>query len=99
MPSSTVLLDIYETGVKAEFNIPLSELGLALGENLRGDPQRIVATHGSQFASYFPKHIRPIAPDGRAWTVEVDGFSVSKTEQALTGPYRALGSTRAYTSS
>lgn len=60
MPSSTVFLDIYETGVKAEINIPLSELGLALGENLRGDPQRIVATYGSQFASYFPRHIGPL---------------------------------------
>jgi hypothetical protein len=90
MPSSIVFLDIYQTGVKAEINIPLSELGLALGEDLLGDPQRIVATHGSQFASYFLKHIRPIAPDGRAWTVEVNGFSVSKTEQALTGPYQEL---------
>ena len=44
MPNSVSLLDVHEKTVQAELQIPLSELGLAIKEDLLGNPDRVLAT-------------------------------------------------------
>jgi len=90
MPSSVVLLDVYENAVEAEVQIPLSELSLALKEDLMGDPDAVLAAHGAELRSYLTQHIRPSTPDGQSWSVRVDDLIVKGAEQTATGPYQEL---------
>jgi hypothetical protein len=90
MASSVLLLDVHEGTVQAEAQIPLSELGLAIKENLLGDPDAVLATYGTQLESYLIDHIRPVTPEGEPWQVTVAGLSVKKAEQTATGPYQEL---------
>lgn len=89
-PSSVVLLDVHESSVEAEVQIPLSELGLALKKDLMGDPASVLEAHGAELRSYLPQHIRPSTPDGRSWSVRVDDLIVKGAEQTATGPYQEL---------
>ena len=90
MANSIVLLEVHESTVQAEVQIPLSELGLAIKENLLGDPNAVVSTYGARLESYLTEHIQPLTPEGESWTVAVDGLSVKEAEQTATGPYQEL---------
>ena len=68
---STVYLDFRPDRVSAELILPLSELELAFGQPLTLSPQDIVPRFGSALARYVSEHISLVAPDGRAWRVEV----------------------------
>ena len=69
MPSSVVLLDVHEQSVGAELQLPLSELSLALKEDLSGDPDTLLAEHGAQLRDYLLDHVQPLTPEGQPWTV------------------------------
>ena len=90
MANSVVLLDVYESEVRGEVQIPLSQLGLALKEDLLGDPDEMLAAYGARFKTYLPQHIQPLTPDGEPWAVQVDALSVRGAEQTATGPYQEL---------
>ena len=90
MPSSILLLDIHEGTVQAELQIPLTELGLALKENLLGDSETILNTYGTQLESYLIEHSQALTPEGKPWSVTVDSLSVKEAEQTATGPYQEL---------
>ena len=83
MPSSVLLLDVHEQTVGAELQIPLSELGLALKEDLMGEPDTVLASYGAQLRDYLKQHIQPVTSEGQAWTVQVDNLTV-KTVNART---------------
>jgi hypothetical protein len=88
MPHSVVLLDVHESSVSAELELPVDELYRASGIDLRtvgagaipADPVR----------AYLTAHIRPATTTGQAWTVRVGDLSLSRSEQTSTGPYREL---------
>jgi hypothetical protein len=63
-PQSEVLLESRPDGIRAELVLPLDELALALPG----------AAHASeaQMSAYLAAHIRPVAPDGRAWVVKIE---------------------------
>ena len=90
MPSSVLLLDVHEHTVQAESQVPLSELGLALKEDLIGDPNTVLAQYGVQLKTYLKAHIKPVTSEGQPWTVEVDDLGVKGAEQTATGPYQEL---------
>lgn len=63
-PQSEVLLESRPDGIHAELVLPLDQLQLALPGGLpAGD---------AEMAAYLAAHIRPVAPDGRAWVVKVE---------------------------
>ena len=90
MPSSVLILEVYEHMVGAELQVPLSELGLALKEDLMGNPDAVLAKYGTQLETYLAEHIQPVTADGQPWTVQVDNLSVKGAEQTATGPYQEL---------
>ena len=90
MPNSVLLLDVHEETVQAELQIPLSELGLALKEDLSDDPDAVLAGYGAGLEAYLAEHIRPLTADGEPWAVQVDSMSVNEAEQTATGPYQEL---------
>ncbi|MFP5391701.1 MAG: HupE/UreJ family protein [Gammaproteobacteria bacterium] len=56
--SSLVVLSAGAHDIRADVTLPLDELKLALSQD-------------AQLGAYLAAHIRPVAPDGRAWTVKV----------------------------
>lgn len=61
-PSSEALLEVEPDSVRMHLTLPLDELGLAFPLAGAGD---------ATLAAYLSAHIRPVAPDGRAWLVRV----------------------------
>ena len=92
MPTSRVLLDLQGTGVAAEIQLPLSELQLALGQQLDVTTQleTLVARSGPALRAYLRAHVRPASYEGQPWTVTVGDLRVSAAEQTDTGPYQEL---------
>lgn len=70
-PQSEVLLEGRADSVRAEITLPLDELALAFGKPLVDQPSKRVLATDADLAAYLAAHIRPVAPDGRAWTVKV----------------------------
>ncbi|WP_233454721.1 HupE/UreJ family protein [Hymenobacter negativus] len=90
MPNSVVLLDLHPTGVGAELQLPLGELQAAFGHDVAMHPETLVARLGPALREYLAQHVRPVSPDGNAWTVAVRDLSVHAAEQTNTGPYQQL---------
>ncbi len=70
-PHSEIMLEGHADSVRAEITLPLDELALAFGEPLVDAPSNHVLVGDAHIAAYLAAHIRPVAPDGRAWTVKV----------------------------
>lgn len=70
-PQSEVLLRGDAGSVHAEVTLPLDELALAFGRPLVEVPSNRVLVTDAELAAYLAAHVRPVAPDGRAWTVKV----------------------------
>jgi hypothetical protein len=71
MPSSAVVLRLHRTGIDTELTLPISELATGWGKPLPGDAVGAVRQYGEDLKDYLRAHVRPMAPDGRPWTVTV----------------------------
>jgi HupE / UreJ protein len=71
-PQSEVLLEGGAGAVHATVTLPLDELAPAFGRPLVDTPSNRVLVTDAQLAAYLAAHVRPTAPDGRAWTVKVN---------------------------
>jgi catechol 2,3-dioxygenase-like lactoylglutathione lyase family enzyme len=79
-PQSEVLLVGGAAGIRAELVLPLDELMLAFDRPIvavsgrKPAPVKVLVTD-ADMAAYLAAHIRPVAPDGRAWVVKVEHLS------------------------
>ncbi|MGC3990059.1 MAG: hypothetical protein QM796_10350 [Chthoniobacteraceae bacterium] len=87
MPTSAVMLDFERSDVAAELVLPLQELEIAFKHPLLDTPDQVVPEYGPELKTYLLAHIHPIAPDGRAWTVEVQDLS-GKNERGAARSHR-----------
>ncbi|WP_130301052.1 MULTISPECIES: HupE/UreJ family protein [unclassified Duganella] len=71
-PQSEVLLESRQDSIRAELTLPLDELKLAIPLDKLGD---------AALAQYLAAHIRPVAPDGRAWLVRLDSVRWRRDRQ------------------
>ena len=71
-PQSELLLDVGADSVRADFTLPLDELKLAFTAPLTDAGASKVLVPDAQIAAYLVAHVRPVAPDGRAWSVRVE---------------------------
>lgn len=71
-PSSEVLLSVDANTIGAEVTLPVDELKLAFPSALVDATGRWSAASDAQVAAYLVAHLRPVAPDGRAWSVKVE---------------------------
>jgi hypothetical protein len=75
MPSSAVVLRVHSAGIDAELTLPISELAVGWDKPLPMDAVQTVQQYGGELEDYIRAHVRPMAPDGRPWTVTVRGLS------------------------
>ncbi|MYM21178.1 HupE/UreJ family protein [Duganella sp. FT135W] len=71
-PQSEVLLESRQDSIHAELVLPLDELKLAIPLDGVSD---------AALAQYLAAHVRPLAPDGRAWLVKVERLRWQRTQQ------------------
>ena len=71
MPSSSVVLRVHRAEIDAELTLPIGELAMGWEKPLPRDAVRTVQRFGEEIKDYVRAHVRPTAPDGRAWTVTV----------------------------
>ena len=71
MPSSAVVLRLRRTSIDAELTLPTIELALGWDKPLPPDAARTIQQYGPDLKAYVLQHVRPVAPDGRPWTVTV----------------------------
>jgi hypothetical protein len=71
MPNSSVVLRLHRAGIDAELTLPISELAMGWEKPLPRDAVRTVQQYGAELADYIRAHVRPVAPDGRPWTITV----------------------------
>lgn len=72
MPSSAVLLHLHNKSIEAQLYLPIIELRLGWQQPVPMDAVQAVKEYGGPLKAYVRKHIHPVAPDGRPWTVTVD---------------------------
>src|SRR4051812_34233781 len=71
MPNSAVVLRLHRTGIDTELTLPISELATGWEKPLPRDAVQAVRDYEEQLKDYVRAHVRPLAPDGRPWTVTV----------------------------
>lgn len=71
MPNSAVVLRLHRDAIDAEVTLPIIELTLGWEKPLPMDPGQVVRQYGEELKGYVLDHVRPVAPDGRPWTVTV----------------------------
>lgn len=89
-PTTTMLLGIGPEQVEMTLHVPLNELELAFGHGVTLNPERTMAVWRSEFRSYLLRHIHPRTLGGRAWVVKVQNMTLSKAEQAQSGPFQEI---------
>ena len=72
MPQTAVMLDFERSGVSAEMILPLQDLQSATNRRLVADQDSAVIKDDSMLRDYILERVRPVAPDGRPWTVKVE---------------------------
>src|ERR1700712_545187 len=94
MPHSVVELDVDENSVTATLQLPLDDLGLAVGQqDLNGLPDGTLAEPAGTLRDYLAAHFRVTTETGKAWAVVIGDIGISAAEQTSTGPYRELTAT------
>ncbi len=81
MPSTAIMLDFHRDAVAAELVLPLEELQLSFKQPLLSTPGEVLPKYGPALKAYLLEHVRPLAPDGHPWTVEVSDLHVKLNEQ------------------
>jgi HupE / UreJ protein len=75
MPNSSVVLRVHRGGIDAELTLPIGELATGWEKPLPRDAVETVRQYGEEIKDYVRAHVRPVAPDGRPWTVTVGDVS------------------------
>ena len=91
LQATALNLDLGSSTVKAELQLPLDQLGMALSLPLAGapaaggtspaastPPEAVVPRFGSVLIGYIQEHIRATAPDGRAFAVSIGSMAVER---------------------
>ncbi len=74
MPSSALILRLHGGEIDAEVLLPVAELKLGWDKPFPlNDADVVVRDYGQALKGYVVAHVRPVAPDGRPWTVRVVG--------------------------
>lgn len=96
LPGSSVLLDFQEEQVQAELHLPLPDLEIGFTHDpadpessfqrigqmpFTNTPGRVLPGYGTKIQAYLGRHIHPVAPDGRPWSVDVQDVSLDTRRQ------------------
>jgi len=75
-PTSAVVLRMRGTTIDAELTLPVVELKLGWDKPFPfNNATAVVRDYGPALRKYICSHVRPVSPDGRAWTVSVGALT------------------------
>jgi len=89
-PTTLAAIDVSTDRVELSLHLPLSELELAFRHNVTRDPDTTISAWGEPVRQYLAADIHPVSPDGHAWHVQPLDMSLSKSEQAQSGPFQEV---------
>ena len=89
-PTTLIALDIAQDHVAMSVHIPLSELELAFGHDVSRNPEQRMPEWEAPFRAYLVRHIRPLTPAGKPWTVQVLDMKAERAEQTRSGPFQEV---------
>lgn len=92
VPSSSVRLDVDDTGIVATVDIPVDDLEVASGIDLGEGTQADIDANADALEAYLTEHFTPTSDDGESWSVtEGDALTVSSAgDAATTGIYEQV---------
>ncbi|MEU1182887.1 HupE/UreJ family protein [Streptomyces sp. NPDC005820] len=91
MPHSVLLLDVHETSVTAELQLPVGDFSRASGIALDDSTTaKQLSARSAAIRRYLAAHLHPTTGRGTAWTVTFGGPALGRAEQTSTGTYREL---------
>ncbi len=90
MPNSLVRLKVLSNCIRAEIQIPLSELVAAWGINDDQHPALFFQKNEQKLRRYLVQHIRPMSMQKVAWKLQLDDLILSTTENPINGKYYEL---------
>lgn len=90
MPHSIIELTVGPETVKADLELPIEDLALALGDSPVDSDGALLPGADATLSDYLSEHVRITSPDGAAWETAVTTLSVSEAEQTSTGPYQEV---------
>lgn len=85
MPSSILNLDIGATSIKAEIQMPLSELQLAMNIDLGENPENQLDNYKNIIKNYLYNHIKI-----KNWNVSIGDLKTKDANQIASGDYKEL---------
>jgi hypothetical protein len=80
-PNSLILLDIQSNSVAVELQLPVSELELALGQNIKLNTPELIAQLKPQLKDYLIQHIRPLSISHENWLIEIKNIELNAIKQ------------------
>ncbi|MFJ8112106.1 HupE/UreJ family protein [Streptomyces sp. NPDC096132] len=85
-----LLLDVHETSVTAELELPVDDFSRASGIDLADTTAAGLPAKTAAIRNYLAAHVHPATIQGKAWTVTFGGITLGRSEQTSTGTYREL---------
>jgi hypothetical protein len=79
VPPSTVMLDLGRSGIDAELQLPLSELGAALGLPLASSPGTVIPQYGPRIGQYVEDRLQVHSRDGRPYALRIESLGMQRT--------------------
>ncbi len=80
VPPSIVMLDIGRSAIDVELQLPLSELGAALGLPLTSTPDRVVPQYGDRIERYITERMQVRSADGRPYALRIESLGMRATD-------------------
>ncbi len=90
MPNTIILLDVHESSIEAELQLPLQEFERAFGKQFAGNSAHALEQYRLEVASYLVRHSFAQTKNGQNWFVECKNISLDSTSTAINGQFVEL---------
>jgi hypothetical protein len=90
MPNSAVMLRVGETEVKAEIQLPLAELQLAVPYDLSLSSDQLLSKYGRDLQGYILEHFTITSIDGNDWKLEISNINIKEEAGPSNSIYREI---------
>jgi HupE / UreJ protein len=75
-PNSLILLDIQDNGVAVELQLPINELELAFGKDIKLNTPELINQYKIQLKDYLNQHIRPLSISRQKWLIDIKNIEL-----------------------
>jgi hypothetical protein len=90
MPNTIILLDVHESSIDAELQLPLQEFERAFGKQFVGNTAQALDQYRLEIASYLVRHSFAQTKNGHNWSVECQNITLDSSNTAINGQFLEL---------